>query len=538
MPLPTPKKGETKNKFVSRCMSNKTMKKDFPETDQRLAVCHTQWRAQTVNQRVLINAFEADTSLIRNETYDGKDYTVIPLIALVEGVHQAANADGPELILEKEFSSPPQQWDGIAVTVGHPMVNGTFVPATSPKMMEEFTIGIIFNSTVESKKLKMEAWIDDAKVEELGGKAENIVNAIKEGEEIDVSTGYFTDSLPFSGVFNGEAYEAIQENIKPNHLAILDINQRGACSWEDGCGMARVNQHLEKDEKEVTNFKGLLKFFGKLLSFEGHSEESDEARRFAIKAALTEKDEMFFSVIAVYQDHFVYERGWNELLRRSFSIGEDGSITLGEEVEKVRPVTNFLPVVVNTSVDTLKERVNMNKKEKIDALIANEATQFVEEDRETLDGMDEAVLDKLTPIEVEASEEEETSSTGEGKEKETEEEKEKTPTVQMAKWDTPEQFISNAVPQELQGVLNEGLQMRRTKKDGLIKGLMANSQNSFSEDELQKMEVDQLAKLSSLARIPDYSGQGGNFQVQEGDGPPVPQDIWDLDALKNGAKSD
>jgi len=44
MPLPTPNKGEERDDFVSRCMSNDTMKSEFPDQKQRLAVCFSQWR--------------------------------------------------------------------------------------------------------------------------------------------------------------------------------------------------------------------------------------------------------------------------------------------------------------------------------------------------------------------------------------------------------------------------------------------------------------------------------------------------------------
>jgi hypothetical protein len=39
MPIPSPKPNEDKQKFVGRCMSNETMKKDFPNTQQRVAIC-------------------------------------------------------------------------------------------------------------------------------------------------------------------------------------------------------------------------------------------------------------------------------------------------------------------------------------------------------------------------------------------------------------------------------------------------------------------------------------------------------------------
>lgn len=44
MPLPKPKKDEKKDDFIERCMSNDTMKKEFPDNDQRLAVCFKQWK--------------------------------------------------------------------------------------------------------------------------------------------------------------------------------------------------------------------------------------------------------------------------------------------------------------------------------------------------------------------------------------------------------------------------------------------------------------------------------------------------------------
>lgn len=44
IPLPTPKKGEGQSSFVSRCMSNTQAKKDFPNRQQRLAVCFSRFK--------------------------------------------------------------------------------------------------------------------------------------------------------------------------------------------------------------------------------------------------------------------------------------------------------------------------------------------------------------------------------------------------------------------------------------------------------------------------------------------------------------
>lgn len=44
MPLPTPRKGQDQNAFMQKCMGNETIKKDFPDQKQRIAVCLSQFK--------------------------------------------------------------------------------------------------------------------------------------------------------------------------------------------------------------------------------------------------------------------------------------------------------------------------------------------------------------------------------------------------------------------------------------------------------------------------------------------------------------
>ncbi len=44
MPIPKPTKGEDKNTFIDRCMGDDVMKKEYPDNDQRLAICETEWK--------------------------------------------------------------------------------------------------------------------------------------------------------------------------------------------------------------------------------------------------------------------------------------------------------------------------------------------------------------------------------------------------------------------------------------------------------------------------------------------------------------
>jgi len=46
MPLPKPNAGEKQSEFISRCMANEVMKREYPDKDQRAAVCHSQYRSK------------------------------------------------------------------------------------------------------------------------------------------------------------------------------------------------------------------------------------------------------------------------------------------------------------------------------------------------------------------------------------------------------------------------------------------------------------------------------------------------------------
>jgi len=46
MPIPKPKKGEERQEFMSKCMSDDSMMEEFPRQKQRAAVCLSQMRRQ------------------------------------------------------------------------------------------------------------------------------------------------------------------------------------------------------------------------------------------------------------------------------------------------------------------------------------------------------------------------------------------------------------------------------------------------------------------------------------------------------------
>jgi len=43
MPIPKPKNEEPRWQFIKRCVDDETMKREYPNNEQRVAVCYSQW---------------------------------------------------------------------------------------------------------------------------------------------------------------------------------------------------------------------------------------------------------------------------------------------------------------------------------------------------------------------------------------------------------------------------------------------------------------------------------------------------------------
>lgn len=174
---------------------------------------------------------------IRQELYMGKDYTVVPIIALKEQVLNCSNCPNPEFI-SAEAMMPAASWNGRPVTLDHPHTeDGEMMSANSPQMMEQFAVGFMFNTELKDNSLHTEAWLENDRLAMLGDKGQSLLDRLDAGEPIEVSTGYFADIRDHEGIHDNVQYKGIQHNIKPDHLAILNAGDTGACSWENGCGV-------------------------------------------------------------------------------------------------------------------------------------------------------------------------------------------------------------------------------------------------------------------------------------------------------------
>jgi hypothetical protein len=106
MPIPSKKSNENKEKFVSRCMSSEVMKKDYPDSKQRVAIC----LGQTRTKGNLIEEVH-DELFAKNCSWDdGWDEFIWEIEAQEiydeDGKVIAAEKNGRKVTLNKPFRTP------------------------------------------------------------------------------------------------------------------------------------------------------------------------------------------------------------------------------------------------------------------------------------------------------------------------------------------------------------------------------------------------------------------------------------------------
>ncbi len=194
---------------------------------------------QTITPQLHTHRAGASIGAVRHETINGVAYLVAPIISAREGVMNGI------LYLAEELERSAAQWDGVPAPLGHPTgPDGEFVNAVLADAP-----GIIYHSrwNADHLALKHDAYINVAQAAQMGGDGLTLLARLNSGQIIDVSTGLFCDLEPAAGTHRGQPYNGIARNIRPDHIAIL-LNEPGACSVADGCGIPRVNKEAAVTE--------------------------------------------------------------------------------------------------------------------------------------------------------------------------------------------------------------------------------------------------------------------------------------------------
>ena len=507
------------NSALQTCLSNRGNQ----QTCEALAIRQANSVIGNNKAQYSFHHVQANNYTIRTETHQGKKHLVVPVIMMVEGVHNGSH--GPLLHLAEDLGRFPESWNGMPISIEHPEEGDHFVSANSPNVIDRQTVGRVYNTQIMDGKLKAEAWIEEEKINQISPVA---LGYIRQGRPLDVSVGVFTEDEMIPGVWNSEPYDGIAKNHRPDHLALLPGGQ-GACSWQDGCGI-RANEKKKDQPEGGRNSVELLKAM-KELSLAGYSavQINEQGYKEIISTLQSKLDRMDDDVKMhflqeVYDDYCIYEvrsradGGGNSLYRRNYRKAQDNSIEFtGESVAVQRKVE-----YVTMQKGDLKTMSDKDKKgkcpkciEKAGLLIQNKHSTFVEADREWLEALEEPCLDKMLAMQ---KKDEPQKTEPEKKEDPPQINKEQAIQALRDGLKTPEDFIG-VMPEEMRDQMRSGLKLHQEKKAELIRTITDHAKDKegfYTEDELKAMSMIDLQRLASMIPVKtDYTLNGGGVNTNE-----------------------
>jgi len=460
---------------------------------------------------------------VRREMLEGKMHVVVPCVMMTSGV--VTGSHGSLLYPDSEMKKNVQAWNNRPVVVYHPTKDGKPSTAGDPNVLNTQKVGTVLNAEYNAtpgkkSRWKSEAWIN----EELGNSLmPEVMEKINKGEMVEVSTGLHTENEKKAGVHNGKSYSAIAKNYVPDHLAILPTGV-GACSIKDGAGLLQNascgpkcsecggGMTCPECSKGTTENQGVTT---NAISY-GRVHQT-------IQKNLDDKFGPYrANVQDVYPGFVVYARrsedGNTKMFRHDYKMdktakGGVDSIELTGESSSVDRITEYRTPDGKFVGNSLyggkppEQENNVNKDQKIAAIIANSGGQLDEADREWLAKKSEAWLNTLpgavaaavvtTPI--------------------------PTPTPVANKQPTFQELLSNASPEQ-QEAWNEAMQARELERGKLVAVITANSKNKFSPEQLREMKLPALRNLAELAS-PDITNNSfqpvANYGGAAGFVPPV-----------------
>lgn len=369
--------------------------------------------------------------------------------------------------------------------------------ACTPDIINNRGIGVIMNAKWDGR-LTAEAWLEKEKVDQVDSR---VAEAIEKQTTLELSTGLFADSDETAGIYNAgdceEAYNGTLRNIRPDHLAVLP-DQIGACSIADGAGFFRNAQG-----NKVKLSMGWMQYFNELSA----NEKRDQLE------ALVHVQGKYTYVVDVTSSTVIFERE-EQLYEQEYEADGDVLKLVGLPWSVVRKVSY---VAANNN----KEINSMNKEQKqlVNELIANEATQWTEDDREWLGGHTVDVLRKFAPIKNE-EEDADKGDGDQGNEPATATKEETTPvanTQEPRKPQTVEEALAS-LPEPIQNTLRESLARDDEEKAKLVEVITTNERCAYTKQELQGKGLKELRNLAALAApleqeeqhrpLVNYRGQG------------------------------
>jgi len=397
---------------------------------------------------------------VHKKKMGGREQIVVPVTMLVEGVHCGS---GGCLYYSKELlKQTALQWNDIPVTITHPDE-----PCNSPKIVDEYVVGRVYNANVKGDKLKAEIYFD---MQLLLEKDPLLFERVKASDNIEVSTGLHPLETVEGGIWKNEQYDAAILDMRPDHLAILP-NECGACSIQDGCGIRNKEGIILNDNKKIIP----LSFADDSLLNKKKKSLSDTCDKVQKKIWTMDNEMSWHNVVDIYPNYVVFERrpapqaigGTSHLFKADYTIDDSGTVLLSEPME-VKQEVKYTPL----------------KNEKEGEVIVIEEIKNDCGCKKTPEVVDTKPAE-VTPPQA-------------------------PPVENKSEPVTMDSFLKNA-PLEIRNVLQDGVRMYEGKKTTLIKNILSADGNQFTEVDLSGADLSTLEKINGLIPKPqaNFIGNAG-----------------------------
>lgn len=498
--------------------------------------------AQAMQRFTVQSALTAPT---RTLTVHDCEYVVAPGVLIVEGVLNGGLIPASALIAD--------EWDYIPITLRHPRdTQGNPISANDPEVLTQYSVGHLAQCRLGTGQrgsqtvcsLRAMLYLDQARIAQMGSDAEATLARLQAQEPCDVSTGFYSTSLPAQGQFAGASYTEIHQSLTPDHLALLP-DEIGACDWGAGCGAPRLHHAtctcddpaactchdeeppmIEDDTPPVSRMQRLWQAV-QAIFHEGHTavvandsgdlihiEQTDADLRDALQGCLMREAEsheypIWIDAVNAQDQYFTYHKSGQQY-RRYWGM-QDGAVVLMDGAEPVQQVTEYVPIPGATTEDPpMANQIPTNIiKSHANWLIANGAqTGWSEDHRHMLEAMGEAELLVLRGLPKQAP-------------------------PKASETLTVEDALA-ALPPELRESHLASHRDYERRKAGLITQVMAHKHNPYSEVELRGKNVEFLTSLLAMAgeeteQPASYSGrrmpQVRVVQDEEDRPPPLPNTL-------------
>ena len=306
--------------------------------------------------------------LVRKVTKNNIKFLVVPMVMMLEQCVM-----NKVLYIRDAVNASSEEWNGRNIVIYHPKTTGVSISANNPETFTAQNIGTIFNSKIADNKLKAEAWIEVAKLENLED-GKKLIDMLEANKNIDVSTGMRIVGYEENGTYKGSEYTIVANQIIPDHLAIL-LDETGACSWSDGAGFARNNKDTALDNQGLNQNKELSKM-----------DRHGKVGALIKSGVITENQRKSFEEMAD-GDFDSFESLATQNAKQTVTITEhEATIKTAENAKKEpkkKPAENTENKVLQGKIDSLEDfKANAEKKEKqshVDAIIANKDNKFTED---------------------------------------------------------------------------------------------------------------------------------------------------------------